>query len=841
MSRNKTGIELLAPAGSREALTAAVENGADAVYLAGARFGARAYAENFDEDGLREAVRYAHLRNVAVHVTVNTVVDDEEFPALADYLRFLEDAGADAVLVQDLGAARLAAKVAPGLPLHASTQMTVHSLDGVHALEELGFSRVVLSREMSLAEIRKICAESRAEIEVFAHGALCVCYSGQCLMSSIIGGRSGNRGRCAQPCRLPYELVDEEGREVTGGNAGKFLLSPRDLKTIELLPELIDAGVASLKLEGRMKRPEYVAVAVSAYRGAVDRVLAGVSEEAAAREADRRLTQIFNRDFTTAYLLKNPGREMMSDRRPNNRGLLAGRVVSYDPGTKRVRVKLAESLARGDQADVWVKTGGRVTETVRDMEDAGGCSIDRGFAGDEVTFPLARAAHPHDRVFCVYDSALSEEARASYTGPGKRRIPIRLEVTAAAGEPFAVTASSGDGCRGEARSEYICPLAEKRPLNRETLEKQMERLGTTAYALEALEAHIGEGVMVPMSVMNETRREALSKLDEARLAGFALRRAAAAGRISVPAQGKEQENRRRPQGSRPLLIVHADTPEKAKAAVRAGADGVLYGGDTYDHHLTTPEEYREVWEFLRSAGASVSLASPRIIRDGFAPALVPLFKVLETAPPDMVFVHHLGALRLVRKYTDLPVRSDFSLLAYNGQTVRELAALGFSGVTLSPELNFTQIAALAQESILPLECVVHGRLELMVSAYCAPGSFLGNVGTGACSAPCTRGRFFLKDRTGALFPVATDAGCQMHVLNSKTLSMLPHAGRFARLGIDRLRIDGRYMTVRETDGIVRGYREFLECGEELTEVQKDRARQMEGSEVTRGHYFRGVL
>ncbi|MBR5910021.1 MAG: U32 family peptidase, partial [Schwartzia sp.] len=338
-------VELLAPAGSREALAAAVENGADAVYLAGNRFGARAYAENFDEEALREAIRYAHLRGVAVHVTVKTAVDDTELSGLADYLRFLEEAGADAVLVQDLGVARLVREVAPGLPLHASTQMTVHNIAGVRAWEEFGFSRVVLSREMSLAEIREICAKSDAEIEVFAHGALCVCYSGQCLMSSMIGGRSGNRGRCAQPCRLPYELVDENGEEATGGAAGKYLLSPRDLKTVELLPELMEAGVASLKLEGRMKRPEYVAVVTSAYRGAIDRALAGKADVAAEREENRRLAQIFNRDFTTAYLLQNPGREMMSDKRPDNRGLLVGRVVSYDAAEKRVRVKLAETLS----------------------------------------------------------------------------------------------------------------------------------------------------------------------------------------------------------------------------------------------------------------------------------------------------------------------------------------------------------------------------------------------------------------------------------------------------------------------------------------------------------------
>ena len=833
-------VELLAPAGSREALVAAVENGADAVYLAGNRFGARAYAENFDDAAMREAIRYAHLRGVAVHVTVNTAVDDTELSALADDLRFLEEAGADAVLVQDLGVARLAREVAPGLPLHASTQMTVHNLAGVRALEALGFSRVVLSREMTLDEIRKICAESRAEIEVFAHGALCVCYSGQCLMSSMIGGRSGNRGRCAQPCRLPYALVNENGEDAAGGAAGKYLLSPRDLKTIDLLPALIGAGVASLKLEGRMKRPEYVAVAVSAYRGAMDRVLSGKTDGAAAREENRRLAQIFNRDFTTAYLLKNPGKEMMSDRRPNNRGLLVGRVVSYDAGEKRVRVKLAESLAVGDQADVWVKTGGRVTETVRELRDARGREIVRGAAGDEVTFPIARAAHAHDRVFCVYDAALSEEARASYTGAGKRRTPVRLMVTAAVGSPFSVAAEA-DGARAEAKSAYICPQAEKRPLTKEILEKQMERMGTTAYALNGLDADIGDGVMVPMSVMNETRREALARLDEARLARFAERRAETAARVSVPVRGEEKETLGRQKDALPKLIVHADTQEKARAAVEAGAEVVLYGGDTYDHHLITPQEYKAVWELLRVAGRKVSLATPRILREAFLPSFVPLLRALSEAPADEIYVHHLGALRMVREYAEIPVVGDFSLITYNALTVRTLADLGFARATLSPELNFSQMEALVQKSVLPLECIVHGRIELMVSAYCAPGSFLGNVGSGACSAPCARGAYFLKDRTGALFPIVTDAGCQMHILNAKVLSMLPHAGKLARLGVEGIRVDGRAMSARELGEIVRAYREFLYCDEELSEAQKERARRIEGADVTRGHYFRGVL
>ena len=268
-------VELLAPAGSREALVAAVESGANAVYLAGNMFGARAYANNFDEEGMREAIAFAHQRNVLVHVTVNTIVDDQEIPQLVKYLRFLYEAGADAVLVQDLGVARIVRDNVPELPMHASTQMTVHNLDGVLALQNLGFSRVVLSRELSLAAIKEICDNCNVEIEVFVHGALCVCYSGQCLMSSVIGGRSGNRGRCAQPCRLPYTLVDAQDNDLLGDSAGKYLLSPRDMKGIDLLPQLIEAGVSSLKIEGRMKRPEYVAIVVGSYRHAIDSYYAG--------------------------------------------------------------------------------------------------------------------------------------------------------------------------------------------------------------------------------------------------------------------------------------------------------------------------------------------------------------------------------------------------------------------------------------------------------------------------------------------------------------------------------------------------------------------------------------
>lgn len=268
-------IELLAPAGSWEALEAAVNAGADAVYMGGKAFGARQYASNFDREEMTRAVYFAHMHRVRLYITVNTLVDDSELKELADYLLFLNNVGVDGIIVQDLGVIRLARKIVPELPLHASTQMTVTNSGGVEFAVQAGLERTVLARELSLEEIKAAC-DVGTEIETFIHGALCVCYSGQCLMSSLIGGRSGNRGRCAQPCRLPYKLVNKDGEDMlVGKDAGQYLLSPKDMNTLSILPQLIETGVISYKIEGRMKRPEYVAVVVDAYRRAIDTYLAG--------------------------------------------------------------------------------------------------------------------------------------------------------------------------------------------------------------------------------------------------------------------------------------------------------------------------------------------------------------------------------------------------------------------------------------------------------------------------------------------------------------------------------------------------------------------------------------
>lgn len=884
-------VELLAPAGSREALAAAVESGANAVYLAGNMFGARAYADNFDADVLREAIRFAHMRNVHVHVTVNTIVDDNELPELKKYLCFLYEAGADAVLVQDLGAARIVREVVPELPMHASTQMTVHNLDGVRALEALGFTRVVLSREVSLEAIRHICREAKAEIEVFVHGALCVCYSGQCLMSSMIGGRSGNRGRCAQPCRLPYALVDEDDVDLLSGSAGQYLLSPRDLKTIDLLPELLKAGVTSLKIEGRMKRPEYVATAVGCYRRAVDSWLKGDFKVRA--EDSQALAQIFNRDFTTAYLEKKQGRNMMSDKRPNNRGLMLGRVIGYDSASGMVSMKIATELAVGDQIDFWVKVGGRVTATIQKLylvkeqkgntdkfakgkkQSAGKARqnkkqqtalnlqnlvpIQQAAAGAVVAFAIEGKVFAGDRAFKVLDSKLMEAAKAMYvSGAPVRRYNIKAHVRAAVGEPLVIQLEDEAGHIAVAATEFVGEIAMKRPLSREVIEKQLNRLGSSIFQLQELTVELVGEVMVPVSEINEARRKAVEDLENQRMADFhqqagAFSRQAAKnirqgiGNIRQDAAARQLRIQARqliePNAKGGYITVVADSLPRTRAALENGAKRIVFGGESYSHENITLDMCRQAAELAHEYGAAIVLNTPRIIRDGELDKFHKWLEAVDKYPVDAISVHNIGTWQAVRQLTSLPIEADYSLISYNVESLRHLQELGVSRAVLSPELNMAQLEKLGKESPLPLECIVDAHLELMISEYCCTGSFLGGLDTGHCSAPCVamKKKFYLKDRKNIRFPLVMDQYCHMHLLNANRLSMLPHAMKFRSMGIAGLRIDGRYLEAERLGELVRSYAAYMARRKELSEDERLATERLEGNNITRGHYFRGVL
>lgn len=831
-------IELLAPVGSKEALVAAVEGGADAVYLGGKMFGARHYAPNFSEDELAEAVRFAHLRGVFVYITVNTLLDDSELPALVDYLRYLYEIGVDAIIVQDLGVATVAKQVVPHLPLHASTQMTIHNLEGVNFLADMGFTRVVLARELPLSDIEYICKNSSVEIETFIHGALCISYSGQCLMSSLIGGRSGNRGRCAQPCRLPYTLVDASGNDILSqADAGEYLLSPKDFNTIEILPELIKAGVTSFKIEGRMKRPEYVAVVVDAYRRAIERYLADQDKYGVSLQDKKDLAQIFNRDFTTAHLYGKNGRNMMSDRRPNNRGVRVGRVLSYQPADKLAVIKLDEPLAIGDIIEFWVKVGGRVNVTVRAMT-VNDRPVTEAQANTAVAIAVTSPVRDNDRVFKVFDSRLMERARGYFSrAEAVRRIPVDVTVTVVEGKPMVITLQDSEGFTGQAETGFVAQRALKRPLTQEVVAKQIDRLGTTIFDINKLECYIQGEVMVPVSEINDTRRRAVEQLEAARLARF--------DRLPL---GKNKsiaallpQRRTTPPANKPELVVNVDALDKLKAAVDNGAEIIMFGGECFGKCALSAEDYHSGAAYVRQHGRKIIFNIPRLIQQSQIPEIKENVLLFNEINPDGISIGNLGTFHMLKELTSIPLHGDYPLNIYNSVTAKYLGDLGLASVTLSPELNFAQVEELAGQQLAPIECLVHGYLTLMISDYCLPGSFLGGQDVKKCTQACLRGQYWIKDRMNELFPIATDQFCRMHILNAKELSMLPHVPRLIRAGLNRLRFEAKYSSVTEVARITRLYRELIDQGERHPLILHDKTASAEHEHITRGHYFRGVL
>lgn len=846
-------IELLAPAGSFEALEAAVRAGADAVYLGGKAFGARQYADNFDEQNLAQAVKFAHLHRVRIYVTVNTLVDDSEFEALSEYLLFLNNVKVDGIIVQDLGVVRLAQKLVPELPLHASTQMTITNSLGVEFAKAHGMDRAVLARELNLDQI-SAAVETGTEIETFIHGALCVCYSGQCLMSSLIGGRSGNRGRCAQPCRLPYNLVDKNGKDMLEGqDAGQYLLSPRDLNTLEILPQLLETGVVSYKIEGRMKRPEYVAVVVDCYRRAIDSYLAGnyhVSDEDYAN-----IRQIFNRDFTTAYLTNRPGRTMMSDRRPNNRGVLLGRVTNLmrnsqcgmrncgnEALTQIATLKLDKDIHLGDGLEFWVTTGGRVG-TVVERILLKGEEVETARAGQQVEIAVPKGVRLNDRVFRTLDSHLMTYAGQFFGPEAKGKIPLTAKVEVHLGQPLKLTLTDDEGNVGRGETEFITETAKKHALIKDSVKKQIDRLGTTEYELKDISFEIDDNVMVPVSEMNEARRMAVEDLERNRLAKFEPQRELryqGSGKLVVEPlsahKGAGDRLRERVGGVTTTqyaskLSVHCDTLEKVNYALKAGADRIIFGGDAFASKIITEADYRQAVALAKEAGKEICFATPRIVKEEQLSFFRKLFALWSALQPDYVYVNNNSLLTLAKEFPTLKLWADHSLNIYNQHTLAFLADCGVEGATLSNELTMAQVGQLCKAQIMNLECLVQGRIEMMVSEYCAGGSFLGNLDKGACTFKCGKS-LFLQDRQQALFPIATDQYCRMHILNSVDLSMATNVMEMQKNGVAWLRIDGRYYSAAEVGNYTHLYRSVLDGTKVITENQEG---------TTRGHYFRGVL
>ncbi|MDI6906832.1 MAG: DUF3656 domain-containing protein [Thermoanaerobacterales bacterium] len=849
--------ELLAPAGSWEALVAAVQNGADAVYLGARSFNARASAANFDAGELARAIDYAHVRDVNVYVTVNILLADTELIEAARLLHFLYQAGADGVIVQDLGLARLARDLLPDLPLHASTQMTVHNLSAMRFLKDLGFTRVVLARELSLDEIRNLKEESGLEVETFVHGALCVCYSGQCLMSSFIGGRSGNRGRCAQPCRLPYQLLGGDGGEPA---AEGYLLSTRDLNLSGRLPELIAAGIDAFKIEGRLRRPEYVATVVGIYRRLLDRALGGSFY--VRPEEERDLAQIFNRRFTTGYYFDSPGRELVNFKQPNNRGLPVGRVRRYDARSGAAEVALEGDLHIGDGVDFWVTVGGRVSTEVHRLV-CNGREVEGAGAGDVVALPVKGRIRPGDRVFKTWDAAQLRRARESFTSPREHvKIPITAAVRAVTGEPLHLTLADGRGHIVEASGASPLPEAERHPASRDDLAGQLDRLGNTPFVLARLDAELDGRAMVPRSEVNAVRRAALEELEARRVAARRPRKALPPEefdrrlgeylpRISgppVPAQPGKDGRGSPAEGppGRPLLAVAMSAPAAVEAALRGGADIIYFPGEAFDAPGTVGERgLAEARRLCSAYGARLYYWIPRIVREAEAERYRRLARGAD-GPYDGILAGNLG-LAMELAAAGLPVWADYPLNAFNGAALNLLARQGLQGACLSPEMTLAQVTAAAAAAPLPLEVLVHGSVPLMVSRYCVIGAAGGTCPGMPCTRPCRRGRFRLRDRIGISFPVAVDAACRMHIFNSRDLCVVDLVPVLARAGLARLRLDGRLKEPQGLERMTAIYRRVLDDlaerpgAYEVPEAVRSDLAALSPGGLTKGHYFRGVL
>ena len=815
MSQKGFIMELLAPAGTMENFMAALESGADAIYLGGKVFNARAHAANFGIDELREAVRLAHILDVSVYVTVNILIGDTELKDLEQYIKDLDSIGVDAIIVQDLAVAEIAKRVAPNIHLHGSTQMTAATLDAVRFYESLGFTRVVLARELSLKEIQHICKHCKAEIEVFVHGALCVCYSGQCLMSSFIGGRSGNRGACAQPCRLPYELLDSKGASVLPKHEA-YLLSPKDLNYSEHMNELVAAGVTSFKVEGRMKKVSYVRQVIGTYREILD--------EASIHENQRKaLASGFNRGFSTAYLEDTVGRQMMTVVAPNHQGKPIGE--SY---TKKgeVYLSLTEPIEQGSLVKILQSNGSVTYYTVDDEWTCVSDTLYKGRPAEGLAVgQLYLASTPKNTKSRGLQEFTRKYDMSVYLSVGSNGETNYTELTAILDSGLSVTVTN----------EYVPAIANKVPTSLEKVTEQLGRLGNTLFRLSYVDIPDGP-YMWPASVLNALRRDAVTALETALITHHVESWQALQVTGDVDYGFKAQHELS--YDTCPMISARVDEIEGVKAAISGGAQKIVFGGDRLSRTPYALSIYDEVARLCAQSDVICTFATPRVVKDDEVEAYKHTLEAIVQAHPDSISIHVPQALLWLRElgYTGA-IEADTGLNIFNTPTLHFWEQLHISCVNPSQELTLKQITELAKHSHVPIETMIHGYTEMMISEYCAIASFVGTGSKVNCPMPCVKESYSLKDRKGEIFPIRTDPYCRMHIMNSHEMDMRAYVPMLLQKGISILRVDGRHMKPSYVKDIVSQYVGIATGTMEAPPKKID----SQGESITRGHYFRGIL
>lgn len=815
MSQKGFIMELLAPAGTMENFMAALESGADAIYLGGKVFNARAHAANFGIDELREAVRLAHILDVSVYVTVNILIGDTELKDLEQYIKDLDSIGVDAIIVQDLAVAEIAKRVAPNIHLHGSTQMTAATLDAVRFYESLGFTRVVLARELSLKEIQHICKHCKAEIEVFVHGALCVCYSGQCLMSSFIGGRSGNRGACAQPCRLPYELLDSKGDSVLPKHEA-YLLSPKDLNYSEHMNELVAAGVTSFKVEGRMKKVSYVRQVIGTYREILD--------EASIHENQRKaLASGFNRGFSTAYLEDTVGRQMMTVVAPNHQGKPIGE--SY---TKKgeVYLSLTEPIEQGSLVKILQSNGSVTYYTVDDEWTCVSDMLYKGRPAEGLAVgQLYLASTPKNTKSRGLQEFTRKYDMSVYLSVGSNGETNDTELTAILDSGLSVTVTN----------EYVPAIANKVPTSLEKVTEQLGRLGNTLFRLSYVDIPDGP-YMWPASVLNALRRDAVTALETALITHHVESWQALQVTGDVDYDFKAQHELS--YDICPMISARVDEIEGVKAAISGGAQKIVFGGDRLSRTPYALSVYDEVARLCAQSDVLCTFATPRVVKDDEVEAYKHTLEAIVQAHPDSISIHVPQALLWLRELGYIgAIEADTGLNIFNTPTLHFWEQLHISCVNPSQELTLKQITELAKHSHVPIETMIHGYTEMMISEYCAIASFVGTGSKVNCPMPCVKESYSLKDRKGEIFPIRTDPYCRMHIMNSHEMDMRAYVPMLLQKGISILRVDGRHMKPSYVKDIVSQYVGIATGTMEAPPKKID----SQGESITRGHYFRGIL
>lgn len=766
-----TKVELLAPVGDWNCLKAAVQNGADAVYFGVEQFNARMYAANFNVEDMKQVIDYCKLRNVKTNLTLNTLLENCEFDNAVDLAKEAYKAGVDAIIVQDFGLAKYLIDNIPGLPIHASTQMTVHNLQGVLKLEKLGFDRVVLSRELSCDEIEYICKNCKVEIETFIHGALCICYSGQCLFSSVVGGRSGNRGKCAGPCRLPYELISENAETHERKSIDKgYLLSTKDLCGIDYLPRLIQAGVKCFKIEGRMKSPEYVATVTRIYRKYIDMVLN--NDDFIIDEKDiNDLMQVFNRGgFSDGHLDSNHNRNLIFPEKPSNMGIYLGTIKKYNSNKGHITLQLEEDLELGDSISVSNEASKYLVSELM-IKNVNQKKVS---ANTEVTIGRMKGnIKVGDKVYRISSKTLSDFAKASYDNCENKKIPLNCTVTIKKNTPISMEISTNKNtCYNELYSSIyvketsnMIPIdALKTPISVERVVKQISKTTNTPFSFKNITVLLDDGLYVPsISTLNELRRTALEKVEQEILSR--------AKRTLLDLSKKSKEsitytpNLKNPEIS--VLFRQLDLDFDYTKLDKEKITNIYVSLE-----LFISKKYSKVISYF-SDNYNLYIYVPSIIKTNYKNiALSTIEQAIMVYNVKGFIVSNIGDFELLKKYSkDYEFIGNYTLNVFNNNTMEEYRKLGLSRITLSRELNQELIKEMLANANINTEMIVYGNLPLMASSYC----FLGK--TNKCYPDCgtnckKNNKYYLKDRLGFNFRVVPNSIETVTLIcNSKTLSV----------------------------------------------------------------------